>query len=367
MYLKSLSLLDYKNIEQAEINFNPRLNCFLGDNGAGKTNLLDAIYYLSFCKSFFNAMDVQNIRHECEMFMIQGRYSRDGDEELISAGFKLGHKKQFKRNHKVYKRLSDHIGLFPLVMISPSDSNLISGSSEERRKFMDGVISQFDRTFLDALMRYNRTLLQRNNLLKQFSERKRFDADTLSIYDEQLVEYGSYIYEKRSNFINEIIPVFQHFYEYVSGGKEKVVLTYQSSLREGNFLEQIRSQHQRDRMLQHTSVGIHRDDLQLDLGAHPIRKLGSQGQTKTYLLALKFAQFEYLRNASGIKPILLLDDIFDKLDAGRVGQIIRLVSEEQFGQIFITDTNREHLDGILNKMDTAYSIYKIEQGKVVSR
>ena len=364
MYLQSLSLLDYKNIEQADLVFSAKLNCFLGDNGAGKTNLLDAIYYLSFCKSFFTSLDGQNVRHSCEMFMLQGKYKRMDDDEMVAVGYKQGHKKQFKRNQKPYKRFSEHIGLFPLVMVSPADTSLILGGSEERRKFMDGVISQFDRTFLDALLRYNRALLQRNNLLKHFNDTRQFDADTLSIYDEQLVEHGTLIFNKRKAFIDEIIPVFQHFYEFVSGGKEKVALTYQSTLFEGDFREQLIEQQPKDRIAQYTTVGIHKDDLQLDLGEYPIKKLGSQGQTKTYLIALKFAQFEYLKGASAIKPILLLDDIFDKLDANRVGKIIHLVSDDQFGQIFITDTNREHLDGILKQMETTHKIFRIENGKV---
>lgn len=365
MHLQSLYLLDYKNIEQAEFKFDSKLNCFLGDNGAGKTNLLDAIYYLSFCKSFNNSIDSQNIRHNCDMFMIKGKYLRANDDETISVGYKKDLKKQFKLNQKYYKRLSDHIGLFPLIMVSPSDSSLIIGGSDERRKFMDGVISQFDRTFLEALIRYNRILAQRNNLLKQFAETHKFDADTISIYDEQLVEYGNIIYEKRKEFIEQLIPVFQRYYEYISDGKEKVVLTYQSSLFEGDYRKQLRERYQRDRSAQYTTLGVHKDDLLLDLGEYPVKKLGSQGQTKTYLLALKFAQFEYLKTVSGIKPILLLDDIFDKLDAHRVGKIIQLVSDEQFGQIFITDTNREHMEGILEKMRIAHKIFRIEGGKVL--
>ena len=364
MYLQKIALFDFKNIEQAEIQFCPKLNCFLGDNGAGKTNLLDAIYYLSFTKSFFNSIDSFNIRHGREMFMIQGKYERLGEDENISAGIKHGFKKQFKRNQKVYKKLSEHIGLFPLVMISPSDSVLILGGSDERRKFMDGVISQFDRNYLDALLRYNRTLLQRNNLLKHFSETRSFDEDTLSVYDEQLADFGKIIYEKRKAFIDAMIPVFQKFYEFVSGGKEKVVLKYESTLDDGNINQQFADNRAKDRASQYTNIGIHKDDLFLGLGEFPIKKLGSQGQTKTYLIALKFAQFEYLKNEGEIKPILLLDDIFDKLDVNRVGKIIELVSDDQFGQIFITDTNREHLESILNKMDTDYRIYKIEEGRV---
>lgn len=365
MHLQSLSILDYKNIEQVEVSFNPKLNCFLGDNGAGKTNLLDAIYYLSFCRSFFNPIDSQNIRHGSDFFMIQGKFFRNNDDVLITCGYKNGQQKQFKRNHKPYKRLSDHIGLFPLVMISPSDSILILGGSDERRKFMDGVISQYDRSFLEALIRYNRALLQRNNLLKQFSESGKFDAETLSIYDEQLIDQGTIVYQKRKGFIEKLIPVFQEFYEYVSGGKENVILEYSSCMEQGSFRDQLNTSLKKDRITQFTNVGIHKDDLNLLLEGFPIKKLGSQGQNKTYLAALKFAQFEFLKNASEIKPILLLDDIFDKLDSNRVGKIIGLVSEDRFGQIFITDTNREHLEKIILETKTDHKIFRIAEGKII--
>ena len=365
MHLESISIIDYKNIEQADLEFCPKLNCFLGDNGAGKTNFLDAIYYLSFTKSFFNNIDSQNVQHEKEFFMLQGQYTRDDEKEMISCGYKSGNKKQFKRNKKNYKRMSDHIGLFPLVMISPSDTDLITGGSEERRKFVDGVISQYDKNFLEALMRYNRAMLQRNNLLKQFAEIRAFDEDTLLIYDEQLIEYGNYIYKARKKFLAELIPVFQQFYEFISNGKEEVKLTYESKLDETPFRDLLLQRREKDRMLQRTTVGIHKDDLNLQLGEYSIRKLGSQGQTKTYLVALKFAQFEFLKQINKLKPILLLDDIFDKLDAHRVGKIIEMVSDDQFGQIFITDTNREHLDKIVSQIETSQKIFKIENGKVV--
>lgn len=364
MYLQSLSVLDFKNIEQAEFVFSEKLNCFLGDNGAGKTNLLDAIYYLSFTKGFFNSVDIHNIRHHCEMFMIQGNYMRHGERETISAGFKAGQKKQIKRNRKVYKKLSEHIGLFPLVMISPSDYTLITGGSDERRKFMDGVISQFDHVYLNTLLRYNRALLQRNNLLKQFVDKNFFDEDTLSVYDEQLAELGLVIHEKRKKFIDEVTPVFQFFYSFVSGGKEQVKLSYQSCMADADYRSQLVNCRRRDRAVQHSTLGVHRDDMQLELGDFSMKKNGSQGQQKTYLLALKLAQFEYLKNTSEIKPILLLDDIFDKLDSKRVSKIIELVSEERFGQIFITDTDREHLGSILKQMSTEYRIFKIENGKI---
>jgi len=368
MHLQLISILDYKNIEQVEVSFNPKLNCFLGDNGAGKTNLLDAIYYLSFCKSFFNPIDSLNIRHGNDFFMLQGKFTRNGDEILITCGYKNGQAKQFKRNHKLYKRLSDHIGQFPLVMISPSDSVLILGGSEERRKFMDGVISQYDHSYLDALIRYNRAMLQRNNLLKQFAETNRFDAETLSIYDEQMIDYGTAIYQKRKAFIDNLIPVFQEFYETVSGGKENVKLEYASCLDRGNFRVQLNNSLKKDQITQFSNTGIHKDDLNLLLDGFPIKKIGSQGQNKTYVVALKFAQFEFLKNASGIKPILLLDDIFDKLDSNRVSNIIQLVSQERFGQIFITDTNREHLEKIVVDMDgikNDHKIFRIVEGKIM--
>ncbi|MDA3816745.1 MAG: DNA replication/repair protein RecF [Prolixibacteraceae bacterium] len=364
MYLQSLSVLDYKNIESAEMEFSSKLNCFLGDNGAGKTNILDSIYYLSFTKSFFNAIDTLNVRYGCEMFGMQGAYHKDNETDHVSVGYKLNQKKQVKRNKKVYKRFSDHIGLYPLVMVSPSDTSLIIGNSDERRKFIDGVISQFDSGYLNALLRYNRVLQQRNNLLKKFADEKRFDEDTLSIYDLQLCEYGSVIYEKRKQFVDDIVEVFQAFYQYISGGREKVTLEYQSTLSDLKLNDQLESNRQKDRMIQHTSVGVHRDDLLLNLGEHPMKKVGSQGQTKTYLVALKLAQFEYLKNASGIKPILLLDDVFDKLDTNRVEKIVHLVTDEKFGQIFMTDTNREHLENIVAKVGSDYHIFRVENGEV---
>lgn len=364
MHLENLSILNYKNIEQADLEFCSRLNCFFGDNGAGKTNMLDAIYYLSFCKSFFNAIDSLNIRHDTDYFMLKGQYTRKKEKELVSCGYKAGSKKQVKRNRKLYKRLSDHIGLFPLVMISPSDASLILGGSDERRKFIDGVISQFDHRYLESLIRYNRALLQRNNLLKKFAENRTFDHEILSIYDEQLIEHGEKIHKKRQDFLSGIIPVFQHFYAFISGGKENVVLEYNSSLNNTPLREQLAGEVEKDRATQYTNAGIHKDDLTLLLGEYPIKKTGSQGQNKTYLTALKFAQFEYLKNAAGLKPILLLDDIFDKLDSKRVEKIIELVSQDQFGQIFITDTNREHLENIVGRIPTEHKIFRIVDGKL---
>ncbi len=365
MYIQNLSLLNFKNFEEADLSFSSKLNCFIGNNGVGKTNLLDAIYYLSFCKSFFNSVEIENVRHGEEFFAVKGNYRRNDQEELIHCAFKKGQAKHFKRNNKEYSRLADHIGLLPLVMVSPSDISLILGGSEERRKFMDSVISQYDRNYLEALLRYNRALFQRNNLLKQFAQNQQFDKGMLDAWDEQLVFLANEIHHKREEFITNLLPVFQRFYNQVSQGKESVQLVYESTLSEQDFAAQLREAQPRDRMAQHTTVGIHKDDLIFKLEDYPMKKIGSQGQKKTYLTALKLAQFDFIRNISGMKPILLLDDIFDKLDSSRVEQIVKLVSDDHFGQIFITDTNREHLDHIIMSLGTDYKIFLIEQGAVV--
>lgn len=364
MFLESLSILNYKNIEETELGFSSKLNCFIGGNGAGKTNLLDAIYYLSFCKSFFNSMDQLNIKHDEQYAMLKAKYNRNNSNELVSCALQRGLKKQFKRNKKAYQRLVDHIGLIPLVMVTPSDANLIIGGSDERRKFIDGVISQFDHGYLKSLINYNKALFQRNSLLKQFAANHYFDEESLSIWDMQLVENGVPIHEKRKQFIDKLVPVFQQYYSYISNDKEKVELIFQSDLIGSNLEEELKIALPRDRKAQFTTVGIHKEDLLLNIGDYPIRKIGSQGQNKTYLIALKLAQFEFMKEITGSKPILLLDDIFDKLDKQRVEQIIHLVAEDNFGQIFMTDTNREHLDGIIKSVNTDYKIFEVANGKV---
>ncbi|MBU0764644.1 MAG: DNA replication/repair protein RecF [Bacteroidetes bacterium] len=359
MFLQHISLVNFKNYSQLDLEFNPKINCFTGDNGVGKTNLLDAFYYLSFCKSYFNPLDSQNIRHEEPFFVIQGTFQHNGLDEHIYCGFKQGQRKQFKRNKKEYEKLSDHIGLIPLVMVSPADSVLVNGGSEERRKFMDGVISQFDRQYLEYLLRYNRALAQRNKLLKDFSSSGTFDTATIEIWDEQLVVLGTTIHEKRKIFISDLIPVFRKYYDYISNGREEVNLLYDSQLLYTDMRQLLNDSLHRDRLLQHTTQGVHKDDLQLDIGGHPVKKTGSQGQQKTYLTALKLAQFEYMHELNGFPPILLLDDIFDKLDAGRVRQIIELVGENRFGQIFITDTGIERLERMLAGSNVEYKIFMI--------
>ncbi len=365
MYIQELSLVNFKNFEHVEFRFSEGLNCFIGNNGAGKTNLVDAIYYLSFCKSFLNSVDGQNIRFGEDFFMIQGKYSRLDSDELIYCGQKRNQKKIFKRNQKEYKKLSEHIGLIPLIVVTPSDTNLISGGSEERRRFVDTVISQYDAVYLENLIRYNRALQQRNNLLKQFAGQHTFQAETLEIWDDQLVKYGIQIFESRRIFIEKLQPVFQKYYELISGGKENVGLELQSDLQNQNFELLLRQTVGKDRLFQYTTSGIHKDDFEFKLAEYPIKKFGSQGQKKTYLVALKLAQFDFMKEVSGLTPILLLDDIFDKLDKYRVEQIVKLVADDHFGQIFITDTNREHLDQIIAGLEAESKIFTISDGTVI--
>jgi DNA replication and repair protein RecF len=365
MYIRELSVVNYKNLIQADLHFSPKLNCFIGKNGVGKTNLLDCIYYLSFCKSYFNLPDNQNIRHNEEFFVLHGKYDLNGEQEDIYCGYKNLHKKKFRRDKKEYERLSDHIGLLPLVMISPADSILIQGGSEERRRFMDSVISQYDRQYLELLLKYNRALLQRNNLLKYFSVNQSFDADNIEIWDEQLIITGEKIHQKRNGFLEALQPVFQKYYEFISEKHETVKLEYLSQLNESDFRTMLKESLSRDRSLQFTSIGIHKDDLDLKIGDYPIKRMGSQGQNKTFLISLKFAQYDFISSVNQRIPVLLLDDIFDKFDSSRVEQIVKLVSENNFGQIFITDTNREHLDGIIKEAGgTDYKIFLVTDGQI---
>ena len=366
MWLKRISILNYKNLEQVDLAFSRKMNCIIGRNGMGKTNLMDAVYYLSFCKSATNPVDSQNICHDQDFFVVQGFYETDdGDPEEVYCGLKRRQKKQFKRNKKEYTRLSDHIGLIPLVMVSPADSLLIAGGSEERRRFMDVVISQFDREYLDALIRYNKALLQRNTLLKAEVEP---EEELMAVWEEAMAASGEVVYRKRREFIDEFIPVFQSYYSYISQGREQVSLAYESHAVEGNLLELLAASRQRDRIMGYSLKGVHKDDLIMQLGDFPIKREGSQGQNKTYLIALKLAQFEFLkRTGSHTTPIVLLDDIFDKLDASRVEQIVKLVAGDSFGQIFITDTNRDHLDKILKKIEGDYKLFEVDNGMVNER
>ena len=366
MILKQISILNYKNLEQVELEFSPKMNCFIGQNGMGKTNLLDAVYYLSFCKSATNPIDSQNMMHDKDFFVIQGVYeSESGDREEVYCGMKRRQKKVFKRNKKEYSRLSDHIGFIPLVMVSPADTELIAGGSEERRRFMDVVISQYDREYLEALIRYNKALQQRNTLLKAEAEP---DEELLAVWEEMMAMTGEVVYRKRCEFIDEFIPTFQTFYSHISQDKEAVNLSYESHAKHGSLLDQLKESRVRDRIMGYSLKGVHKDDLTMQLGEYPIKREGSQGQNKTYLIALKLAQFDFLRRTgSNTVPLLLLDDIFDKLDASRVEQIVKLVSGDRFGQIFITDTNRDHLDKIMQKIEGEYKVFGVVDGSVNER
>ncbi len=362
MVLKEISILNYKNIREATLRFSDKLNCFVGLNGQGKTNLLDAIYYLSFTKSAYNAIDSQNITHNEDMAMIQGKYVFDNsptEEETISCGIKRGVKKQFRRGKKDYKRLIEHIGLIPLVMVSPQDSELISEGSDERRRFMDGVISQYDKCYLEHLMHYNALLKQRNALLKQYEDHpQQAPSELFEVIELQMVEHAMYIYEKRTDFIRRFVPAFQDMYTAISGDSEQVSLLYVSQLQERDLQEAFARTRPRDLAVGWTTQGIHKDELDMRLGEYPLKRVGSQGQQKSYLLAMKLGQAIFLG-----KPILLLDDIFDKLDAKRVERIIRLVSSEQFGQIFITDTDRQHLITMLDKKPNIATTFQVADGQ----
>lgn len=345
--------------------FASRFNCFVGKNGVGKTNVLDAIYLLSMCKSYFNLTDSQNIRHEEPFFVVQGKYSREEEELEVYCGVKRGQKKTFKKNQKAYGRLSEHIGLLPLVMVSPEDVVLIDGGSEERRRLIDGIISQCDRAYLQRLIRYNKALVQRNVLLKSAAGRG-LEAETVEVWDEQLAECGEAIVRSRRNFLQDFKALFQTYYDLLSLGREEVELIYRPSAGEGELRQRLQEQFERDRMLTYTTVGVHRDDLLLNLEQYPVKKIGSQGQKKTFLIALKLAQYVWLYRTGKVKPILLLDDIFDKLDADRVEQIIKIVGGDMFGQIFITDTNREHIDEILHSQQVGYKLFRVADGEILA-
>ena len=369
--LHRLSILNYRNIREADLAFSDKLNCFIGLNGQGKTNLLDAIYLLSFTKSAFTASDSQNITHGEEMSLVQGTYG----EEVISCGLKRGVKKTFRRGKKDYKRLIDHIGLIPLVMVCPQDIQLIEEGSDERRRFMDSVISQQDKTYLEHLTTYNGLLKQRNALLRQLSDEQTNDQrlttnDLLEVFDEQLLAPAQYIYSARTKFIEAFVPVFQELYAAISGSKEAVQLRYISQLQTRNLAEAFVNTRQRDLILGWTSQGIHKDELEMLLsdesGVYPLKSVASQGQQKTYLLAMKLAQALYLdqrQTTNDQRPILLLDDIFDKLDSERVERIVRLVQSERFGQIFITDTDRQHLTSIVQP-DASAKIFYVSNGSI---
>lgn len=370
MILQKISIVNYKNIREASLELSPKINCLIGHNGAGKTNLLDAIYFLSFCRSAFYHQDSLAITHGQEFFVLEGEYSDDTDNanvdvEKIYCGLKRGTKKRFKRNGKEYKRLSQHIGLIPVIMVSPSDSILVEGGSEERRRLMDMVIAQYNPMYIDDLANYNKALQQRNALLKQEQEP---DTSLMEILEMQMAEAGERIYTQRQQYVEQMSPVLSEIYRKISGDKETVELNYVSHCQRGPLFDVISRDRYKDRAVGYSLHGIHRDDLEMHINGYPIRREGSQGQTKSFVIALKIAQFDFLRRThSNTTPLLLLDDVFDKLDASRVERIIDMVAGEGYGQIFITDTNRDHLDKILQRSEGDYKIFDVEDGTIALR
>ena len=363
MFLKHLHLINFKNIELAQLELCEGINCFIGSNGAGKTNMLDAIYYMSFCKSFFNPIDSQNIRHGHDFFVIQGSYETNGEDEHIYCGLKKGVKKQFKRNKKEYDKLSNHIGLLPLVMISPQDERLIIEGSEQRRKYIDSVISQYDKAYLENLIKYNKVIAQRNVYLKNLKALDGLAHDMLDVWDYQIVELCKKISLARSKFLEELNPVFLEMYNFISGDKETVGFEYKSHLNSGDFEISLKESREKDMVLGYSTKGIHKDDIDFKIGGYPIKKMGSQGQKKTFLIALKLGQFRFLSEHKKRKPLLLLDDIFDKLDSERGDRLIELVGGDFFNQIFITDTQLNRIEPVLKKINKESRIFLVDNGE----
>ena len=359
MYLKKISLFNYKNFSEVNFDFDNKINCFVGKNGIGKTNVLDAIFHLSYGKSYFNPLAVQNIKHGEEFFVIEGEFEKKERSEIVICSLKKGQKKILKRNGKQYDKFSEHIGFIPLVIISPADRDLIVEGSETRRKFIDTVISQLDSNYLNQLIQYQKTLSQRNALLKYFALNQVFETDTLSIYNQQLDELGKIIFEKRKVFLADFVPIFNKHHQTITGSAETVQLVYESQLFEKDLLQLLQESINKDRVLQYTSAGIHKDDLSFEIDHYPIKKFGSQGQQKSFLIALKLAQFEFVKKNSGENPILLFDDIFDKLDETRVGKIIEMVNNSDFGQLFISDTHPERTEAKIKSTHQSYKIFNL--------
>lgn len=360
MIIKSLSLYHFKNHTEQKFVFSPQINCFVGNNGVGKTNILDALHYLSVGKSFLGNTDLNNIQAGEDFFAIEAEIN-DGDKEnIIKVQMPREAKKIIKKNDKTYDRLADHIGFLPNVIISPYDSNLISDSGESRRKFLDAMISQTDAEYLFHLIQYQKTLQQRNALLKNFARNRYFDAESLEIYNEPLSRFGTAIFNKRRDFTSAISPLIQQYYDILSNGREKVTTQYQSDLSEASFETLLETNLEKDRLLTHTSRGIHKDDLLFEMNGSAIKKTGSQGQQKSFLIALKLSQMNRMKELTGKTPVLLLDDIFDKLDDTRVSQLIELVNREHFGQIFITDTSRERTEAVVKKINEESKIFEIQ-------
>ena len=366
MLLKNISLVNFKNYEQLDLSLSGYVNCFVGNNGMGKTNVLDAIYYLSNCKSFFNSVDSQNILHQQDFFVIQGEFKGNKKIEKIYCGVKKGKKKVFKKGKNEYEKLSEHIGLINTVLISPMDTNLIYEGSEVRRKFIDLIISQYNKDYLQTLITYNKVLQQRNALLKNFQETRTFNALSLEIWDEQLIEHGNKIHETRKEFIIDFSPIFNEIYQFISNNNEEVSFGYKSQLKESSFETILANSLQKDRYSGYTTVGVHKEDYLFEIGGKSLKKLGSQGQQKTFLISLKLAQFKHIESKTNTKPILLLDDIYDKLDEHRINQLMSKICEGDYGQVFITDTNTERLPAFFKKKNYECFSFEISNGSLIS-
>lgn len=363
MHLERLSIVNFKNIREAQVDISVGITCFTGDNGTGKTNIMDAIYFLSMGKSAFNLTDSQCTTHNEPLFALSAKYlTHDGRTESVTCAYKRGQTKKLSRGGKEYEKLSDHIGLIPIVLITPSDTSLINDSGEERRKYINTLISQLDREYLNSLIRYNRLLAERNKLLKEPSTRG-FD-EVLDVMDMQLAPLGTAIHARRKEFIEKIAPLAASYYEILSGDKEKVEIEYRSTLNDASFEEILREAGQRDRINMYTTNGIHRDDIKMSIDSYPLRKYGSQGQQKSFLIALKLAQYDIVASHGKTKPILLLDDIFDKLDMERVKSLIDIVAGENFSQIFITDCNKVRLENILSDKGCGYTMFNVSEGEI---
>lgn len=359
MFTKTLKIINFKNHSEKSFDFSSEINCFVGNNGAGKTNILDALHYISMGKSFLGNSDFQNIKEDENFFSIESEIKGEEKNDIIKILLQKETKKIIKKNEKTYERMADHIGFLPSVMISPYDANLISDGGESRRKFLDAMISQTDSEYLFNLIQYQKTLQQRNALLKYFQKNRTFDIDSLEIYNEPITKFGTQIFKKRQLFVEAILPTIQHFYTIISKGNEKVTVIYESDLNEDNFENLLTKNLEKDRQLTYTSKGIHKDDLRFEMNGNLIKKFGSQGQQKSFLIALKLAQIKRIKEITNKNPILLLDDIFDKLDDNRVSQLIELVNEQNFGQIFITDTHKERTESVVKRINEESKIFEI--------
>ncbi len=359
VFLKKISIINYKNILDKEYELDPKINCFVGDNGVGKTNILDAVYHLSMGKSYFNVKNDQLINRGKDYMLVDGVFELNNKNESIVFSLKIGEKKVLKRNGKPYKKFSNHIGLIPVVLISPYDNDLINEGSSERRKFIDSIISQNDKEYLINLIAYTRVIQNRNKLLKQYNRSVDFDLDTIKVYDDQIYKLSEPIFKARDKFIKEFTPLVLEKYKHISDDKEKISIEYKSDLINNNIENLIKDSFQRDVILQYTSVGLHKDDFVFNIDENRIKRFGSQGQQKSFLIALKLAQFDYLKNETGNSPILLMDDIFDKLDLMRVKRIVEIVNSTNFGQLFLSDTDKERIEKVLSSLNLSSKIFEV--------